>query len=115
MGACDFSNLVVTKGNARDAYIEANEEMRDYNGHQEGYSGDIQTTEGFYDMTHEAPKFNTKAFNKWEEEKLDKLDKRECLCVEIKSPATLKKIKERRGLKGKKGIKAYYFFGWAAC
>ncbi len=114
MGACDFSNLVVTKGSAVDAYNEVNEEMNDYNGHQEGYSGDIQTTEGFC-SAHDAPRFGTKAFQKWEEKQLDRLDKRDCLCVEIKSPTTLKKMKERRGLKGKKGIKAYYFFGWAAC
>ena len=48
MGACNFDNLVVIKGTARDAYREANEEMNDYNGHQEGYSGDIQTTSGFF-------------------------------------------------------------------
>ncbi len=118
MGACNFSNLVVIKGDARDAYREANEEMRDYNGHQEGYSGDIQTTEGFYDMTHLAPKYGTKAFDKWEDKQLDgdRIEKwGACGCVEIKSPAMLKRLKESNGYKGKKGVRAFYFFGWGAC
>jgi hypothetical protein len=34
MGACEFSNTIVTKGTSREAYREAVEEMRDYNGHQ---------------------------------------------------------------------------------
>jgi len=113
MGACDFSNLVVTKGSAKDAYKEANEEMRDYNGHQEGYSGDIQTTHGFR-MAFGNPKYGTKAFDKWEDEMLYKLDKRDCLCVEIKSPSQLKRLKGSRW-KGKKGVRAFYFFGMAAC
>ena len=32
----------------------------------------------------------------------------------LNKPVTLKKIKERRGYKGMRNIKAYYFFGWAA-
>ena len=113
MGACDFSNLEVVKGDASDAYNEACEEMNAYNGHQEGYSGDIQTTHGFY-MAKGNPRYGTKAFNKWEEKQLNELDKRECLCVEI-TGANLKRLKERRGLKGRKGYRAFYFFGMAAC
>ena len=113
MGACNFDNLVVTKGTARDAYREAKEEMNDYNGHQEGYSGDIQTTHGFK-FSYGHPRYGTKAFEKWEDERLDTMDKGECICVEI-TGAQLKKWKERMGLKGKKGYTAYYFFGMARC
>jgi hypothetical protein len=113
MGACTFGNVVVTKGNSSKAYNEICDEMKDYNGHQEGYSGDIQTTDGFY-TARETPRYGTKAFNKWEDEQLDKLNKRECLCVEIKSPSELKRLKGDRW-KGKRGVRAFYFFGWAAC
>ena len=98
MGACDFSNLEVVKGNSSDAYNSACEEMRDYNGHQEGYSGDIQTVDGFYEVK-DAPRYGTKAFDKWENKQYDSIGKRECLCVEI-TGATLKSLKERKGLKG---------------
>ena len=110
MGACDFENLVVIKGTANEAFAHARIEMNDENGHQDGCSGDIQTVHGFK-MAWDCPKYNTKAFNKWVEEKTNELEKRDCLCVEIDSPSELKKLKDNRGLKGKKGIKAYYFFG----
>ena len=113
MGACDFSNLEIVKGDASDAYGEACEEMNDDNGHQEGYSGDIQTTDGF-SMARNHPRYGTKAFDKWEEKQMDNIDKRDCVCVEIVG-APFKRLKERRGLKGKKGYRAFYFFGWAAC
>ena len=114
MGATTFSNLEIVKGNASDAYNQACDEMNDYNGHQEGYSGDIQTTDGFY-MARNAPRYGTKAFNNWEDKELDKIDKwGSCCCVEI-TGANLKRLKERRGLKGKKGYRAFYFFGWGAC
>ena len=113
MGACDFSNLRVTKGNASKAYSEACEDMRDYNGHQEGYSGDIQTTHGFR-MRSDNPRYGTKAFQKWEDKILDNLDKRECVCVEV-TGAVATRIKHRRGWKGRKGLRVFYFFGMAAC
>ena len=112
MGGCDFSNLVVIKGNASKAYSEACEEMNDYNGHQDGYSGDIQTTSGF-SMRSDNPRYGTKAFNKWEEKRLEKIYKRDCECVEIKG-AVLKRLKERNGYKGRKGIRAFYFYGVGA-
>jgi len=113
MGACDFSNLEVVKGNANDAFKNAVEEMNDYNGHQEGYSGDIQTADGF-GMARDAPRYGIKAFVKWEDKQYENFDKGDCLCVEV-TGAKLKELKERRGYKGKKGIKAFYFFGLARC
>lgn len=113
MGACDFDNIEVVKGNSRDAYNQAVEEMNDYNGHQEGYSGDIQTSNGF-SMAHVSPRYGTKAFDKWEQSKLEDMEKGDCLCVEVVG-TNLKKMKERRGLKGRKGYRAFYFFGVARC
>ena len=103
----------MTKGTARDAYNEAVEEMNDYNGHQEGYSGDIQTTHGF-NMRSPDAKYGTKAFDEWENVSYELMHKGDCFCVEITSPSTLKKLKGNRW-KGKKGVKAYYFFGMARC
>ena len=46
MGAHDFTTSA--KGRTAEiAYRRANDDARAYNGHQEGYSGDIQTTSGF--------------------------------------------------------------------
>jgi hypothetical protein len=118
MGACTFRDIQIVKGDVREAYRAANKEARDYNGHQEGYSGDIQTTWGFNLLTEKAPRFGTKAFNAWEGEVID--DEKYGVekwglagAVEIKG-AKLKELKERRGLKGRKGLRAFYFFGWGA-
>lgn len=116
MGACNFSNLALVKGDAREAYNALCDEARDENGHQQGYSGDIQTTSGFRMLTSAAPRYDTKAFYNWEDDCLsnDVVEKwGACGCVEIKG-ASLKRLKERRGLKGRKGYRAFYFFGWAA-
>ena len=45
---------------------------------------------------------------------MDTIDKYDCLCVEI-TGAVLKRLKENNGYKGKKNVKAFYFFGWASC
>lgn len=115
MGACEFWTTQLVKGNSNDAYDQAYEEARDYNGHQEGYSGDIQTCHDWYTPSPRTyPRYGTKAFEKWEQEQFEKLNKRECICVEI-TGVHLKRLKERRGLKGKKGYRAFYFFGLGAC
>jgi hypothetical protein len=117
MGACTFGDVTLVRGDAREAYNTLCEEYAYENGHRQGYSGDIQTTSGFRDLTSIAPKYNTKAFWAWEEDCIDN-DKYvekwgNAGCIEIKGTA-LKKMKERSGLKGKKGYRAFYFFGWAA-
>jgi hypothetical protein len=117
MGAVDFSVVSVVPGDDRDAFIKAREEAREYNGHQDGYSGDIQTVSG-YRMFFDAPRFGTKAFRDWEDDILMNekfgIEKRGAAgCVEIKG-VKLKEIKKRHGMKGKRGVRAFYFFGWAA-
>ena len=83
MGACTFSNRIVIKGTMRDAYNQAVEESNTYNGHQFGYSGDIQTSYGFIEPnTH--PKYNTKAFWDWSDKRIDNMSKGDCIGIEIK-------------------------------
>tara|TARA_Y100000310_G_scaffold338547_2_gene428494 strand:+ start:696 stop:983 length:288 start_codon:yes stop_codon:yes gene_type:complete len=95
MGATTF----VDEGhgrNANTAYLGACDEANAYNGHQEGYSGDIQTTQGFRMMDnavkrgenlYDAADRLTDNFDKWGP----------CGCLTME--------------KGKR----YLFFGWAAC
>jgi hypothetical protein len=117
MGATNFSNVVVVQGSDRDAFNKAREDAYEYNGDQEGYSGDIQTVHG-YRMLPDAPRYGTKAFNKYEEDVLINekfgIEKRGVAgCVEIKG-SELKRLKKGYGISGKRGVKAFYFFGWGA-
>ena len=112
MGACTFDTIRIVKGDVREAYSEALEEARDYNGHQEGYSGDIQTVNG-YRVVRDFPTYDSKKFWSWIDSRLGNLGKRECEVIEI-TGAGLKKLKENRGLKGRKGYRAFMFYGWGA-
>lgn len=113
MGACDFSTLEVGRfKRPGDAFYAAIKEAEYDSGH-DPYNGTISTCDDF-DIRSDNPRYGTAAFNKWEEKVLSDLCKRECVCVEI-TGAVLKRLKERRGYKGKKGIRAFYFFGMASC
>ena len=113
MGACDFSSLEVGRfKRPGDAFNEAQNEAEYEYGH-DSYNGTISTCDDF-DIRKDNPRFGTASFDKWENKVMSNLDKRECICVEI-TGAVLKRMKERRGYKGKKGIRAFYFFGMAAC
>ena len=116
MGACDFSVTKIAK-TPREAYKEAVEGAL-YEHGNDGYNGTISTTEGYY-YFDEHPRWGTKKFDDWENKILSRdngpVQKwRACGCVEIKGKAA-KEIKEVNGLKGKRGLKVWYFFGWAAC
>ena len=115
MGAIDYSHYSVVKGDMRDAYHHARQEANYENGHQQGYSGDIQTSSSYMDCTKEAPRYGTKAFNKWENLMLDETLQKWDVCagVEIKGKAA-KLIKEYHGYKGKRGYRVFYFFGIGA-
>jgi hypothetical protein len=112
MGAVVFEDLQVVKGDVRVAYRQAMEDARDYNGHQEGYSGDIQTCDGYREAKGN-PRYGTKAFHKWFDEQIDEMDKRECRYIEV-TGAVATRLKQRHGFKGRKGIRVFYFFGWGA-
>ena len=116
MGAHDFSTTKIAK-TSREAYNEAVKGALYEYGH-DGYNGTISTTEGYY-FFDEHPRWGTKKFDDWENKILSRdngpVQKwRACGCVEIKGKAA-KEIKEVNGLKGKRGLKVWYFFGWAAC
>ena len=113
MGAWDKLYIEVGRfKNASEAYDDLVSEALYESGH-DSYNGTISTTSGFI-MRNDNPRYGTKAFDKWENKMLDVAEKWEdCVCIEI-TGAVLKRIKENRGYKGKKGIKAFYFIGWAA-
>ena len=116
MGAYSFGITKVAK-TPKEAYKKAVEEAEYEYGH-DGYNGTISTTDGYY-FFDKHPRWGTKAFDKWEDKILSddngpiqKWGK--CGCIEITGKAA-KEIKEVNGLKGKRGLKVWYFFGWAAC
>jgi len=116
MGATDFGTARVTK-TPKEAYKKAVEEAS-YEYGNNSYNGTISTTNGYY-FFDKHPRWGTKAFDKWEDKILsddnspiEKWGK--CGCIEITGKAA-KEIKEVNGLKGKRGLKVWYFFGWVAC
>ena len=116
MGATNFSTTKVAK-TPKEAYRKAIEGAL-YEHGKNSYNGTISTTEGYY-FFDEHPRWGTKKFDDWENKILSKdygpVKKwGACGCVEIKGKAA-KNIKEVNGLKGKRGLKVWYFFGWAAC
>ena len=115
MGATNFSITKVAK-TPKEAYKKAVEGAEYEHGH-DGYNGTISTTSEYY-FFNEHPRWGTKKFNNWEDEIMmsttGPVQKWEaCGCVEITGKAA-KEIKEVNGLKGKRGLKVFYFFGWAA-
>ena len=116
MGATNFSATKIAK-TPREAYKAAVKGAEYEHGH-DGYNGTISTTDRYY-FFNEHPRWGTKKFDKWEDKILSNdngpVQKWEaCGCVEIKGKAA-KEIKEVNGLKGKRGLKVWYFFGLAAC
>lgn len=113
MGATEFGHTKIGRfKDSSEAYNDLVEEAQYDEGH-DAYSGTIATTNG-YNIYSDNPRFGTKAFNKWEDKSFDKMEKRDCYCIEI-TGAPFKRIKDNSRFKGKKGIKAFYFFGLAAC
>jgi hypothetical protein len=113
MGTSNFGNMAVGRfKSASEAYNTLVEDALYEYGH-DSYNGTISTTGGFI-MEKDFPRYESKAFYKWQDKTIEKAQKwGECICIEL-TGATLKRLKESRGYKGKKGIRAYYFFGWSA-
>jgi len=104
MGACSFEVIYVAK-TAQEAYNNAVEDAIFEDGHNP-YNGTISTTDGF-SMAKDAPRYGTKKFQEWESEKDEAMEKRSCLCVEVKG------VKAKQYKTGR-GMKVFYFFGVAA-
>ena len=115
MGAHDFSQTEIAK-TPREAYNRAVKEAEYEEGHN-GYNATISTTDRYY-FFDEHPRWGTKKFDDWENKILAQdhgpVQKWEaCGCVEITGKAA-KEIKDTHGFKGRRGLKVFYFFGWAA-
>ena len=116
MGATNFNTTKIAK-TPREAYKKSVEGALYEYGH-DGYNSTISTTDDYY-FFDEHPRWGTKKFDKWEEKILDNNNSPVqkwglAGCVEVTGKAA-KEIKEVNGLKGKRGLKVFYFFGWAAC
>tara|TARA_R110002020_G_scaffold159319_1_gene343034 strand:- start:1147 stop:1515 length:369 start_codon:yes stop_codon:yes gene_type:complete len=112
MGAHESNVVKVGKyRDASQAYAEAVREAQHEHGHS-GYNGTISTSHGFV-MRKDSPRYGTKKFWKFYDDKIDGTKFAKWNCVEIKG-AILKRIKQEYGYKGKRGIKAFYFWGLAA-
>ena len=96
---------------AKEAYKKLVEDAEHEHGH-DGYNGTISTSGGFK-MIREYPRYNTKKFWKFVDDTMEGTNWDLWNCIEFKG-ATLKKSKEEEGLKGKKNIRAFFFWGLAA-
>ena len=97
--------------NAGEAYNKLVEEAAHEYGH-DGYSGTISTSDGFK-MVTKHPRYGTQKFWKFVDDTMDGTKFSRWNCIEFKG-ATLKKAKEESRYKGKKNIKAFFFWGLAA-
>lgn len=111
MGAYNFSLIEYGK-DLTDAYNNAVDKALYQHGH-DPYNGTISTCDKPRNVTWDAPRYGTKAFDKWLERQWDVVPKWQCRAVEI----TGKRLKEYRKAKGleRKRIKVYFIFGWAGC
>lgn len=115
MGASTFYNIAIGRYNTpNEAFLELIDRARYEYGHG-GYTGTIAEKDSFR-LVPVAKRIDP--FKLVEEYINDEsgfwADKwGPAACVEIQN-TYLQKLKERRGYKGKKGIKAYIFFGWAS-
>ena len=83
MGSQSFTTYSRGK-DAKDAYNRAVEDAEDEYGHQEGYSGAINSSAGFRDITSEF-KNSKKSMNQFIDEQMDKLSKHDgarAICIE---------------------------------
>jgi len=111
MGACNFTNIYVGKGTPQEAFRELYDQALSEYGY-DGYNGTISTT-SLVKVLELPPRKDIGIFidELWERNKIGKW---ETFCIEVKGVA-LTRLKTRRpDLKGKKGIRGYYFVGLAA-
>ena len=112
MGAFEQTEYAIGRyKSAEEAYNELVEEAEYEYGH-DGYNGTISTSDGFKIITKH-PRYGTKKFWKFVDDTMDGTKFSRWNCIEFKG-ATLKKAKEESGYKGKRNIKAFYFWGLAA-
>jgi len=112
MGAIDKTDFAIGKfKNAEEAYIECCAEAHFQYGH-DAYNGTISTSDGFR-IIKKHPRYNTQKFWKFVDDTMDGTKFSIWNCIEIKG-TMLKRMKEQEGLKGKRNIRAFFFWGLAA-
>ena len=112
MGAhCQQDFAIGRFKNASEAY-QACVKAAEYEHGHDGYSGTISTSDGFK-MVTKHPRYGTQKFWKFVDDTMDGTKFSRWNCIEFKG-ATLKRAKEESGYKGKKNIKAFFFWGLAA-
>lgn len=84
MGAINFERTSYGK-TLREAYEKACEDATEEVGHQEGYSGDINSTSGVLDKTEEF-KRSKKSIRDFVEESFEAIPKRSCWAVCLTEP-----------------------------
>lgn len=109
MGGCGFSKLYVGKKTPQEAFDELYDQATSEYG-TDPYNGTISTTD-LVKVTELPPRMSPE---KYLEKYADEVEKRECWCIEIKRSYLQKLKKHYPHLKGKKGIRAYIFFGVAS-
>jgi hypothetical protein len=115
MGATDFGTTIAVKGGAGDAFRAAQDRARYESGHR-GYTGTIAEKHDFT-MIECKPRQNPynlarKLINDQDPRVDDKWGPAGCIELTGK---WRKALVERHGLKGKRDIRAFLFFGWASC
>ena len=106
MGAITTTKFMIGKfANVNDAIADMNEDSR-YEHGNDYYSGGIHNCNRFHEEKT-FPRFDSKAFDDWAEKKEDNLSKGEGFFIELPKSWVAKNRPGR--LKGKRGVKAYYF------
>jgi hypothetical protein len=109
MGACRFSKFYIGKKSPQEAFDElCNEAISEYGNNP--YNGTISTT----DLVKVVELPTRVSPQKFLENNAENVDKWCCWCVELKRSYLQKAKKQYPILKGKKGIRAYIFFGLAS-
>jgi len=109
MGAVDF-NIIGFGKDAHEAYKTACKEADEEYGHQQGYSGRINSTSDFRELKSDL-RYNTKAYNKFIDTFLNTCIKGNCRAIEITGKAAVD-LKKKYNLKGTHK-KVYNLFGVA--
>ena len=109
MGGTTFSTLYIGTKKPREAFEELCDQARSEYG-TDPYNGTISTTDLVCIRELPARVSPEKYLKKY----MDEVEKRYCWCVELKRSYLQKVKKQVPTLKGKKGIRAYIFFGVAS-
>lgn len=104
------TGIIVTQGQSnvykamRQAYVEACDDAAYMYGH-DAYNGEINNTH-LPKLITPKYRYGSKAFERWFDELVEDLDKRDCVAIEVPRTHILK---HNPRLKGKRNIKGFVF------